>query len=337
MIRLQMNPDALADTRFAVSPLVETAVAIRHRLAPDPVRTEPPWGRAARDPAVWRRLPLLSAIFAGHYRLPVELFPMDLPDVRPDIEAELHQLAGTTTPHFADLLRQLLETCDWRRGGRAEEAQRTLRSFLDAGERACAQRLADEISVFWERCLAPHWSVIRDHAEADIAHRAGITARDGLGAGISSLHPAVGYEDHAICFDGSVDEETDRIGGITLVPSWFARRWYLGPDPHCPYGRYLIYPAIRSDAPRPTEQDGTAKVLGEVLGHTRLLLLASLQQPHTTTQLAARHHLSPSTVSYHLARLYRAGLVVRTRDGGSVRYQRTAGVDQLLRRTRSRE
>ncbi|MGV9882056.1 ArsR/SmtB family transcription factor [Streptomyces sp. NPDC003006] len=303
---------------------------------PSTARTEPPWERAARNPALWRRLPLLSAIFAGHYRLPAELFPMDLPDVRPDIEAELHQLAGTTTPHFADLLQRLLEGCDWPRGGRAEEARRTFRSFLDAGEHACARQLADEVGMFWERCLAPHWVAIRDHAEVDIAHRARITAQGGLRAGISSLHPAVAYDDHTIRLTGAVDEETERVGGLTLVPSWFARRWYLGPDPRCRHGRYLIYPAIRPDAPRRSaEHDGTAAVLGEVLGHTRLTLLASLRHPHTTTQLAARHHLSPSTVSYHLTRLYRAGLLVRTRAGGSVHYRRTADAERLLRRTRS--
>ncbi|QQC87044.1 hypothetical protein [Streptomyces alfalfae] len=60
-----------------------------------------------------------------------------------------------------------------------------MRSFLDAGEHACARQLADELAIFWEQCLAPHWSEIRDHAEADITHRAGITVRHGPGAAIS--------------------------------------------------------------------------------------------------------------------------------------------------------
>ncbi|MEU2563690.1 helix-turn-helix domain-containing protein [Streptomyces longispororuber] len=278
----------------------------------------------------------MSALFTGRYRLPPELFLMDLPVISSDIQAELHQLADTPTPHFAELLQALLKGCDWRHGRRAEEAQSSLRSFLDAGEHACARQLADELAIFWEECLAPHWAELRDHAEADITHRAGITARYGLGAGISSLHPAVAYDEHTICLDGDVDDETDQVGGVTLIPSWFAHRWYLGPDPHCPHGRYLIYPTARSGVTlRPAAAQGPAEVLGEVLGHTRLMLLASLRHPRTTTQLAARHHLSPSTVSYHLTRLYRAGLLVRTQAGASVHYRRTAEAEGLLRRTRA--
>ncbi|MGX1756378.1 hypothetical protein ACWIG5_05600 [Streptomyces lydicus] len=36
------------------------------------------------------------------------------------------------------------------------------------------------------------------------------------------------------------------------------------------------------------------------------------------------------TVSYHLTRLYRAGLLTRLRDTSSVRYQRTGEADRLL-------
>ncbi|WP_168724094.1 helix-turn-helix domain-containing protein [Streptomyces sp. A1499] len=276
----------------------------------------------------------MSALFTGRYRLPPELFLMDLPVISSDIQAESHQLADTSTPHFAELLQALLNGYDWRHARQAEEAQSSLRSFLDTGEHACARQLADELATFWEQCLAPHWSEIRDHAEADITHRAGITVRHGLGAAISSLHPAVAYDEHTIRLDGDVDDETDQVGGVTLIPSWFAHRWYLGPDPHCPHGRYLIYPTARSGIPRRPAAEGTAEVLGEVLGHTRLMLLASLCHPRTTTRLAARHHLSPSTVSYHLTRLYRAGLLAPTRAGASVRYRRTAEAGGLLQHTR---
>ncbi|MFG2827909.1 helix-turn-helix domain-containing protein [Streptomyces sp. NPDC048434] len=60
------------------------------------------------------------------------------------------------------------------------------------------------------------------------------------------------------------------------------------------------------------------------------MLLRSLDRPCTTTRLAAVHHLSPSTVSYHLTRLHRAGLLTRLGDGSNVRYQRTGEADRLL-------
>ncbi|WP_202034911.1 ArsR/SmtB family transcription factor [Streptomyces albus subsp. chlorinus] len=76
---------------------------------------------------------------------------------------------------------------------------------------------------------------------------------------------------------------------------------------------------------------GTAAALSEdadrslegVIGPTRHALLAGLDVPRTTTELAALHHLSPPTVSYHLSLLHRAGLLTRTRARHRVYYQRT--------------
>ncbi|WP_405805364.1 winged helix-turn-helix domain-containing protein [Streptomyces sp. NBC_01187] len=58
------------------------------------------------------------------------------------------------------------------------------------------------------------------------------------------------------------------------------------------------------------------------IGPTRRALPADLDVPRTTTQLAALHQLSPSTISYHLTQLHRAGLLTRARTRNSVYYQR---------------
>ncbi|MFE1785495.1 ArsR/SmtB family transcription factor [Streptomyces sp. NPDC059506] len=79
----------------------------------------------------------------------------------------------------------------------------------------------------------------------------------------------------------------------------------------------------------PTTPAKDAGPLGNVLGHTRTALPAGLAQPRTTTELAALRHLSPSTVSYHLALLHRAGLATRTRSGSSVYHRRSPEAGRL--------
>lgn len=68
---------------------------------------------------------------------------------------------------------------------------------------------------------------------------------------------------------------------------------------------------------------GRDEHLGRLLGRTRALLLASVQEPAATTTLARRHGLAPSTVSEHLTVLRSAGLVTARRDRGEVQYRRS--------------
>lgn len=82
-------------------------------------------------------------------------------------------------------------------------------------------------------------------------------------------------------------------------------------------GRRAIYPTRSPHGPDRTAS-GTDPLLGSVLGHSRSTLLAGLDLPRTTSQLANRHHLSPSTISYHLSHPLRAGLVTRAREGSRV-------------------
>ncbi|MEU7148806.1 winged helix-turn-helix domain-containing protein [Streptomyces sp. NPDC045456] len=329
MIHVSANAGLLADTRFALSPLLEAAVTMHHRHAPQPPHHLPPWARTARDPAVWDRLPLLSQIFTSPRFSTTDFFCMDLPiTAHPDIDAELHHMvtapAGRITKQLYGLLRLTVPP-----GPRADEVvHRAVDDFLVSGERSCAQRIAEEVSRFWRLCLAPYWPVIEERTRADISHRAAISASEGLRAGLSSLHPAVSYAHAAIRIDSAAETVVEGYERFTLVPSVSANRCFLGSDHRPGRGAYLIYPARETGSQRthaPSQES-----LGNVLGHTRLALLASMARPRTTTELAEQHRLSPSTVSYHLSRMYEAGLLVRTPDGGNVFYHRTGEAERLL-------
>lgn len=92
-----------------------------------------------------------------------------------------------------------------------------------------------------------------------------------------------------------------------------------GFDP--PWQPTVIYPA-RGIGGLWTEPE-TGPALARLLGANRAAVLAALDAPSTTTALAHRLGLAPSSVSEHLSVLRDAGLLVSRRHGHQVRYERT--------------
>jgi DNA-binding transcriptional ArsR family regulator len=95
-----------------------------------------------------------------------------------------------------------------------------------------------------------------------------------------------------------------------------------------PWQPTLIYPA-RGVAmlwePGEPAPDGVAALVGR----TRAELLAALDAPRSTTELAACLGVSPGGASQHLSVLRAAGLVTGRREGRSVLYVRTPLADSL--------
>lgn len=123
----------------------------------------------------------------------------------------------------------------------------------------------------------------------------------------------------------------DQTGsGMLLVPSAFAWPRVLtrsvAPDPP-----QLAYPARGiGDLWEPRTTGAAAEAVAAVLGRSRAQLLAELDTPASTTQLARSCGLSAPGVSQHLTALRNAGLVTAHRNGRSVLYARTAVADALL-------
>ena len=72
-----------------------------------------------------------------------------------------------------------------------------------------------------------------------------------------------------------------------------------------------------------------AGALGVLIGASRARVLRALDEPVSTTQLAAALRLAVGAAGDHLAVLLRAGLVDRARAGRSVLYRRTPLGDAL--------
>ncbi|MFF4603930.1 winged helix-turn-helix domain-containing protein [Streptomyces sp. NPDC001339] len=362
MIDIAVSTDALAAIRFAVSPLMQ-AGAVLHPHRPRAVSRMRMNGQQVDAALQERGLHLLSALRREiHGYAPDFLTPGPGSDLAPDVDRELHQVATTPSPIVARQMNRVLQTSRVLRMNRVlrsasppERASASgrpggfpgglpdVRDFLELGEQAFAQQAADELASFWQRSLAPMWPAISARAKADIDHRARLIARSGLHTALNSLHRDIAYDCGALRLENEQQLQVSGTADVTLFPSTLAHSWLISVDPWHERGIYLVYPVRPVHPGRPLRPahhppgtdrtaGGTDPSLGNVIGHSRSLVLTDLDVPRTTTQLAARHHLSSSTVSYHLSHLLRAGLVTRVRDGNRVYYQRTTDADCLCDR-----
>jgi len=284
--------------------------------------------RVLRD----QRLQLLAAVrqlvhaFAPVFYAPVFLTPPAPAGRTPEPEEDLHRVASAPSRVVASQLGSLLDAQPQH--SQADfTARRILRRAADRGEGDFADRLARELDAFWLRGLSRSWSAVAARAENDIALRTQLLAEHGWGRALDSLHEAARYANGALRLLDRHSANVSASGNLVLFPSPWAHNWLLSVDPQGRRPVYLIYPTSASTASAPPMPADRSR--GGFTSRTRDVLLDDLEVPRTTTQLAALHDLSPSTVSYHLAFLHRAGLITRVRNRNSVYYQRAKPHDRL--------
>ncbi len=198
------------------------------------------------------------------------------------------------------------------------------------------ERVAEEIEAYWTVALAPYWVRIRTVLDADIFHRTRQVAEHGAGRLLGELHSSVSWDDSFLRLDDrrAPLSRQSAGAGLLLIPSVFT-----GPVPFTrlapPDPPQLAYPARGIGGlwePRPVHRGGGG-ALARVLGRSRSLLLAELDSPATTTELARRTGLSVAGVSQCLTALRGAGLVSAHRAGRCVLYARTSVAEALLTAT----
>jgi DNA-binding transcriptional ArsR family regulator len=152
----------------------------------------------------------------------------------------------------------------------------------------------------------------------------------GVSTTIGDLHPELSWEQGRIVLPRMADDPDAALGGrgLLFVPSVFIwPKLALGLDP--PWPPALIYPArgVAALWERPgREQAGAARpgtALDRLLGPSRAAILIALEEPASTTHLAATLGQSLGGIGDHLAVLREAGLISRARSGRSVLYRRT--------------
>ncbi|WP_328744410.1 helix-turn-helix domain-containing protein [Streptomyces sp. NBC_00285] len=324
-LTLLLGNDDLRRCRFAVSPLCQTHEALRmlrrsarHGYHRDWLRRAAPTVAGLDLTPLWLFIPAVGGYTPDFLGPPPE-------DPYPRFEDELARVRAIDPAlAHAEMARSLACT-----PGLAESPRG--RAALD-DPAATVRRLADLTEQAWHVLVAPDWARHRAVLEADIAHRSRQVADAGLDALFTGLHPDVDWTDGTLTLPVRGDMTDAQLAdgrGVLLMPSVFV--W---PDVVSGFARpwqpTVIYPArgmgaLRTDGvPRPPE------ALARLLGRQRAAVLAGIGEPASTTDLARRHGLAPSTVSAHLSVLREAGLLGARRQGLHVLYERTALGDAVV-------
>lgn len=327
-LRIQVAQEDVVTSRFAISPLWELAQALRS-LA------RPPSG----DDAALR--PWLIRVRDRHHRLAREvdlavLYALQAPNWGADFLSPVPASVSTT---IDDLLAQVRATpLDEVRHDVGEALRQQpdiaarVRRILTGGQ--AAAYCADILAAAWQALLEPEWPTLRAILERDVIHRAGQLTSKGWTAALAGLHPHLTWQPGQIeLTHWRGDQDATLAGrGLLFVPSVFV--WpQLAVSLEPPWPPALIYPARGVAALWETAAPGTAADsgrLGPLLGTSRAAILRALDEPASTTQLAAILGQSLGGLGGHLTVLRRAGLLARARSGRSVLYWRTAVGDALV-------
>src|SRR3954470_12516435 len=320
----------LARLRFAISPMWEVEASLRRLRAPSQAGIHLPWLNWLRDSGALQGVDLSAALtltppvgYAPDFLTP----PPTTPLARFEDEIEL---VRATPP------KQVHNDMRLYRGGR--KLPPLLEPF-ETEPRKAVKKLAGALELYWERAIEPHWPRIRALLEADIAHRARRLTEGGAAALFADLHPTIEWhEDEAtlhveLPYHGHVV-----LGGqgLLLVPSAFS---WLGPATltEAPWQPTLLYPARGVATLWDTGSERTPEALANVIGRTRAALLAELDAPRSTTDVARLLDITPGGASQHLGALRSAGLVAGRREGRAVLYVRTPLADDLVAGGRDRQ
>jgi DNA-binding transcriptional ArsR family regulator len=311
-IIFRTRAEDLLQCRFAISPLGETADAIRSLTWPAATTGQLSWQRQVRAQLPGLQIGPLAAILSARGYQPDFLSPAP-PGPFTEISAELDEVRAIPPSRLA------AELARWQ--ARNPAAPTVLRNYPElAGDPAQTRDLlARMLHRAWEVLIEPWWPRLRDVLDADITVRARQLAQAGLAATLNDLDPRISYHQGILRCAMTAEEELHAAGTqLVLIPSVFA--WPgvgVNYDPPA-----VIYPARGTAAlwQPPAHDPGD---LARLIGATRARVLSALAEPASTSGLAARCGLPASTTSEHLAVLRANGLITTTRTGRYLRHQHT--------------
>jgi DNA-binding transcriptional ArsR family regulator len=327
VIRFEIGVADLAASRFALSPLDETVMAIRLLAEPGKSAVNAPWVRWAQAELARRPQPLgrvWPLLINGLPYYPEFLIPA--PAVRcPAFDAELDRLRATPDQAVRASLERVFGGVTWPASA-VELAARPAPSLAE---------IAAELAGFHDRLIAPHWQRMRAVLDADVAYRGRLLADGGARALLHDLHSDLHWDEGVLTISEPDPRFYDVVlgpDGVVIMPSvlgWpdvsVRKQTSTQTTLHYPArGAATVWYADGGTAGTGgTAPDPGAAATAELLGPVRARLLSALRSPATTTALARGFGVTPGAVSQHLSVLHRAGLADRTRTGRTVLYQAT--------------
>jgi DNA-binding MarR family transcriptional regulator len=307
VIRIELSDEELSRTRLAVSPLWEVVANLCLLHKPDPPIEHAAWIARTRRALRGVELGPLADPFGGTRELPDFIAPIP-DDPLPSVDAELESVRATDV---AVVRADIAEAY-------GDDPPPPWDAFL-ARPSEMLDRLADGLHAYWQVVLADDWPRLRAVLEGDVLGRARALALSGPAAVLEELHPRVRWRRPVIELDKPAYDLRLEGHGLVLIPLVFGRGVLLANQAR---DRVLGlgYEARGTAELSAPEQATDERRLDLLLGSGRATVLRALQQPATTTELAARLRYAPSTVSAHLDVLSRAGLIDRHRVRRSVFY-----------------
>jgi DNA-binding transcriptional ArsR family regulator len=315
-VTLDVGVADLAATRFAVSPLSETVIAIQLLANPGWSTVNLPWVRWARAELARRpiRLPTLWPLLVNGRPCWPEWFAPAPATRSPAIADELEVVRATPPARIEVSVRGIFGSGDWPQSAR--ELMSRPAQTLDS--------ITAELAECYGRLIAPHWERLRAVLDTDIAYRAtGLLAGGGARDLLNDLHPGLRWTNGTLTLTRECDTTSDAKAtpgsdGLVLLPSVFV--WPVVMMKIRTSTQITVrYPA-RGAATVWQAEPASLAAAEALLGTPRARLLGLLRSPATPGHLASQLDVTPSAVSQHLAVLYRNGLVDRQRTGRRVLY-----------------
>lgn len=319
MLVFRFGSSDLANIRFAISPLMELQRSVRALDDPGAQAIHLPWIAATREATRDLDLDLLRTfqprgVYSPDFNQPPPSSPLT------ELEDELAEMIATPP----DEVRAEVELL-YRRVGEPE----ILRPFLAEPDVAVA-RLAEVLREYWRRALEPHWDRLRGLLRGDVLYRGRRLADGGARLLFADLHPEARFEEDELRIEKPWKVTRTLDGrGLLLVPSAFT--WpVISSITEPPWQPTLVYPARGVGLLWEPGETVAPAALRALLGRRRAAVLAALDAPRPTAEVAQRLGLSAPSVSQHLGVLKAAGLVHASRVGRLVLYARTQRGDALL-------
>ncbi|MFI5592056.1 helix-turn-helix domain-containing protein [Amycolatopsis sp. NPDC051758] len=311
MIELVLGTLDLAKVWFARSPMEElrnSVYVLAGRRGGDLHR---PWVTMARSRLAGVDLTVLCSLLSIDHGFPGFMNPLTR--------------AGET---FGEQLERVRATdaagvrCYFDEVWAPAEIPPVLRPLHDDPERALGP-FCDLLGEYWRAAIEPVWPRLCSLHEADFAHRSATLTSGGLARLFDDLHPQLEYAGDRlrVLLPHHDVRHTVNGVGVLLKPSAF-----IWPRISVCDGRDQVsigYPARGVGRLWETAPAVARAPLADLVGRSRAALLALLDLPRSTTELAEQLGVTAATVSEHLAVLRLNNLVRSRRVGRVVLYERT--------------
>ncbi|OJF16246.1 DUF5937 family protein [Couchioplanes caeruleus] len=312
----------------AASPLAELGAMLHVLAAPAHHPALQPWAAgvmAACKPSFTDRL--LEAEFLWHSSRADFLVPGS---PRATLAEELDDVDALSDETY--VAAALVTTCgcsrlSFRRG--EPDRLKDLARARGPAQAAFAERLLDDpgpvrarVRRLLEDCVEEFfgeaWRRVAFDLAADARRMADLHERQGLGAALAAMSPAMTLAGSRIVLDKLQDSWTTAEDGMTFIPTAFGRPHLV--SVYAPGSRPVVQYPTAADESVPL--DVVRRRIDAFAHPVRLRLCRTLARgPRTTGELAEAWQLSAPEVSRHLAVLKKAGLTVTTRRGRYVSHQ----------------